>query len=111
MMEGTLAVAAQIMQGELHGENCAFRGISTDSRTIRSGELFFALQGPNFDGNRFVSTAADKAAAGAVVNTKVDCGIAQLIVDDTKLALGRLAVSWRRSMQVKVVGITGSNGK
>ncbi|MDH4315171.1 MAG: UDP-N-acetylmuramoyl-tripeptide--D-alanyl-D-alanine ligase [Gammaproteobacteria bacterium] len=111
MMEGTLAVAAQIMQGELHGENCAFRGISTDSRTIRSGELFFALQGPNFDGNRFVSTAADKAAAGAVVNTKVDCGIAQLIVDDTKLALGRLAASWRRSMQVKVVGITGSNGK
>lgn len=111
MMEGTLSQAAQIMQGSLHGLDGRFSGISTDTRTIRSGELFFALQGPNFDGNQFVGVAVDKNAAAAVVNAKTAPAIAQIVVDDSRLALGRLAADWRRRMPATVVGITGSNGK
>ncbi len=111
MMEGTLSQAAQIMQGSLHGLDGQFRGISTDTRTIRSGELFFALQGPNFDGNQFVNVAAHKKAAASVVNAKTGSANAQIVVDDTRIALGRLAADWRRQMPATVVGITGSNGK
>lgn len=111
MMEGTLLQAAQIMRGVLHGLDGHFSGLSTDTRTVRSGELFFALQGPNFDGRQFVPVAADKNAAAAVVNTKTGSAIAQIVVDDSRLALGRLAADWRRRMPATVVGITGSNGK
>jgi UDP-N-acetylmuramoyl-tripeptide--D-alanyl-D-alanine ligase len=110
-MEGTLSQAAQIMQGSLHGLDGHFSGISTDTRTIRSGELFFALHGPNFDGNQYIGVAADKNAAAAVVNARTASAIAQIVVDDSRLALGRLAANWRRRMPATVVGITGSNGK
>jgi UDP-N-acetylmuramoyl-tripeptide--D-alanyl-D-alanine ligase len=95
----------------LSGNDREFHGISTDTRTVRAGELFFALQGPNFDGNRFAGVAADKDAAGSVVSESVQTGAAQIIVDDTKRALGQLAAGWRRQMPASVVGITGSNGK
>lgn len=111
MMEGTLSQAARVMQGTLHGRDGRFSGISTDTRTIQSGELFFALQGPNFDGNQFTGVAADKQAAAAVVNARSGVAIAQIVVDDARLALGRLAADWRRRMPATIVGITGSNGK
>ena len=111
MMHGTLAEAAQVMHGMLSGADREFHGISTDTRTVRAGELFFALQGPNFDGNQFASVAAEKAAAGSVVSRSVETGAAQILVDDTKRALGELAADWRRKMPASVVGITGSNGK
>jgi UDP-N-acetylmuramoyl-tripeptide--D-alanyl-D-alanine ligase len=111
MMEGTLSQAAQIIQGNLRGPDGKFSGISTDTRTIRAGELFFALQGPNFDGNRFVGVAAEKRAAAAVINAQTDPAFVQIVVDDSRLALGRLAADWRKKMPVTVVGITGSNGK
>jgi UDP-N-acetylmuramoyl-tripeptide--D-alanyl-D-alanine ligase len=111
MIEGGLARAAQTMQGVLHGGDRAFSGISTDTRTIRAGELFFALQGPNFDGNRFVGIAREQNAAGAVVDRVTESAIAQIVVDNPRLALGRLAAEWRRSLPVTVIGITGSNGK
>ena len=50
-MIGSLSSAAQSMHGTLHGTDQNFDGVSTDTRSIRSGELFFALQGPNFDGH------------------------------------------------------------
>ncbi len=111
MTEGTLSQAARIMQGSLHGRDGHFSGISTDTRTIRAGELFFALQGPNFDGNQFVGVAADKNAAAAVVNARTASAITQIVVKDSRFALGQLAADWRRRMPVTVVGITGSNGK
>jgi UDP-N-acetylmuramoyl-tripeptide--D-alanyl-D-alanine ligase len=99
-----LATAADSMQGKLHGADHPFNGVSTDTRTLRRGELFIALQGPNFDGCDYVSQARDKGAAGAVVPTLVDEDISQITVEDSKRALGDLGAAWRRQL-------TGSNGK
>lgn len=110
-MINSLASAADCMQGILHGEDRPFAGISTDTRSIRDGELFFALQGPNFDGHDYVAKARASGAAGAVVSSIVADDIAQITVDDAKLALGRFGAAWRSSKNVRVVGITGSNGK
>lgn len=106
-----LATAADSMQGKLHGADHPFNGVSTDTRTLRRGELFIALQGPNFDGCDYVSQARDKGAAGAVVPTLVDADISQIAVDDSKRALGDLGAAWRRQLSPIVVGVTGSNGK
>lgn len=111
MMESTLSRAAEAMCGELHGSDVSFRGVSTDTRTIAADELFVALQGPNFDGSKFVRAAAERKAAAAVIATRVDSTLPTITVADTRLALGQLASSWRREMSARVVGITGSNGK
>lgn len=110
-MESTLAKAATTMHGKLQGENLEFRGISTDTRTLQHGELFVALQGPNFDGAAFVEAAARNGACGVVVPTPVDADIPVIVVDDTLQALGLLAAEWRQHMPAAVIGITGSNGK
>jgi len=110
-VNATLSFAADVMNGTLHGDDRSFEGISTDSRTIQQGELFVALSGPNFDGNKFVNQASNKGAAGAIVASLVGEDIAQIEVDDTKLALGQLGAAWRDQHPVTVVGITGSNGK
>lgn len=110
-MIGTLSIAAKSMRGALHGDDRSFGGVSTDTRTIRDGELFFALQGPNFDGHDYVGTARENGAAAAVVNVLVDADIAQITVDDAKQALGRFGAAWRSAKDVVVVGVTGSNGK
>ncbi len=111
MIEGTLAAAAHIMNGTLLGTDRSYAGVSTDTRMLAQDELFFALQGPNFDGGAFVSAAAKRSAAAAVLREAVDVDIPQITVDDTRLALGTLAASWRQRMPAKVIGITGSNGK
>jgi UDP-N-acetylmuramoyl-tripeptide--D-alanyl-D-alanine ligase len=110
-MINSLSQAADCMHGTLHGDDRKFSGISTDTRSIRDGELFFALQGPNFDGRDYVGKAKASGAAGAVVSSCCEDDIAQIAVDDTKLALGRFAAAWRQSKKIRVVGITGSNGK
>jgi UDP-N-acetylmuramoyl-tripeptide--D-alanyl-D-alanine ligase len=110
-MISTLATAADAMQGVLNGDDRSFTGVSTDTRTVKSDELFFALSGPNFDGGEFVSQANAKGAAAAVVASRTAEDIAQITVDDTRLALGRLSSAWRQQHTATVVGVTGSNGK
>ena len=110
-MIDTLASAAQHIDGSLQGEDRSFAGISTDTRSVRDGELFFALQGPNFDGHDYVGAAAAAGAAGAVVTHVVGDELAQITVDDTRRALGLFGAAWRRQQDATVVGVTGSNGK
>ena len=110
-MNADLSTAAEFMNGALHGDDRAFQGVSTDTRSLQSGELFVALSGPNYDGRDYVDLAREKGAAGAVVGSTVESDIAQITVDDTKLALGQLGASWRDQQSATVVGITGSNGK
>jgi UDP-N-acetylmuramoyl-tripeptide--D-alanyl-D-alanine ligase len=110
-MNSTLSAAATAMQGVLQGADRVFDGVSTDTRTLKRGQLFFALQGPNFDGGEFVAEAGNKGAAGVVVTSQLKNNVAQLTVDDTRLALGRLGAAWRRQHAAEVVGVTGSNGK
>ncbi len=111
MMEATLIHAARSMHGSLSGTDRRFCGVSTDTRTLRAGELFFALQGPNFDGSRFVGVAAERDAAGAVVSRNCDSTLPSIAVDDTRVALGELAAAWRTENSATVIGVTGSNGK
>ena len=89
--------------------------ISTDSRTLKRGELFVALRGENFDGHNFVESAAKSGAAGAVVDSnwkgKVPENFALIRVKDTLQAYQKLAANYRKSLSLKVVAITGSNGK
>ena len=107
----TLATAADFVHGRLHGADRAFNGVSIDTRTLRQGELFVALQGPNFDGCDYVGQARNKGAAGAVVPRLVDEAIAQIAVEDSRRALGELGAAWRQQLSPIVVGVTGSNGK
>ena len=107
----TLAIAADFMHGQLHGADHPFDGVSTDTRSLQEGELFVALQGPNFDGCDYVGQARDKGAAGAVVPALVDEELPQIAVEDSKHALGLLGAAWRQQLSPVVVGITGSNGK
>src|SRR6202165_974110 len=89
--------------------------VSTDSRTVKRGELFVALRGENFDGHKFVEKAAQPGAAGAVVDQgwrgKVPSGFAIIRTTDTLRAYQDLAANYRKSLSLKVLAITGSNGK
>ncbi len=107
----TLSQAAGAMRGRLEGADGPFAGVSTDTRTIREGQLFFALQGPNFDGRDYVGAAREQGAAAAVVAGHVNDAATQIVVDDAKAALGRFAAAWRKEHDTTVVAITGSNGK
>lgn len=87
-------------------------GVSTDSRQIKTGDLFFALRGKNFDGNRFASAALDAGASGVVVNAPSVVRDKRYVeVEDVLLALQELAAFHRQQMRIPVLGITGSNGK
>jgi len=103
--------AAIAMEGKLYGDDATFRGVSTDSRSVQPGQLFFALKGPNFDGVRFARQAAEKGAAGIVAQSVTKVRLPGIAVDDTRQALGRLGASWRRRMPATVIALTGSNGK
>ena len=86
--------------------------IATDTRTIKTGDIFLALSGDNFDGHDYINTAASKGAIAAIVERPVSSTIPQLVVNDTRLALGQLAAYRRRQHpDVKVIAITGSSGK
>jgi UDP-N-acetylmuramoyl-tripeptide--D-alanyl-D-alanine ligase len=110
-MKRTLAEFARACGGELQGVDRAYGGVSTDTRTLKAGELFVALRGPRFNANDFVTAAEAAGAAGAVVDTRVDRPIAQIVVRDTQDALTRAAVAWRAQFSIPLVGVAGSNGK
>ncbi|MEX0979888.1 MAG: UDP-N-acetylmuramoyl-tripeptide--D-alanyl-D-alanine ligase, partial [Gemmatimonadota bacterium] len=94
-------------------EGAGYTGVSTDSRSIREGELFVALSGERFDGHDHVAEALAQGAAGAVVSRPPQSGRAGrlYVVHDTLKALGALAEFRRRARPVRVVAITGSSGK
>jgi len=89
--------------------------ISTDSRTLKRGELFVALRGENFDGHDFVEAAAKAEASGAIVDFswkgKVPARFAVIRAQDTLVAYQTIASNYRNSLALKVLAITGSNGK
>jgi UDP-N-acetylmuramoyl-tripeptide--D-alanyl-D-alanine ligase len=95
--------------------NISVSKVSTDSRTIKPSELFVALRGENFDGHKFVEEVAQKGAAGAIVDLswkgKVPDRFAVLRAEDTLRAYQDLAANYRKSLPLKVIAITGSNGK
>lgn len=92
--------------------NVSFSGVSTDTRTIKPGDLFVALVGPNFDGHNFIEEAADKGAVAAVVSHEVKgLKLPQWQVSDTRIALGNIAMENRQRFSGKLLAVTGSSGK
>jgi UDP-N-acetylmuramoyl-tripeptide--D-alanyl-D-alanine ligase len=110
-MNRALSVFAQTCGGELAGKDRSYTGVSTDTRTLKPGELFVALRGPRFNANDFVAAAETAGASGAVVDIRVDRPLAQIVVGDTQTALTTASAAWRAQFSMPVVGVAGSNGK
>lgn len=110
-MMSTLSDLSAVVGGSLAGADAEFSAVSTDTRTVQSGDVFFALRGERFDAAEFVAEAAGKGAAGAVVEKPTAASLAQITVPDTRIALGEFAREWRSRCEVQLIGITGSNGK
>lgn len=112
----TVQEAACALGADWYGENAFFTGVSTDSRTIKHGDLFVALCGARFDGYQFIASAREQGAVAALVKKGVDrgdlpAGFGWIEVCDTRLGLGQLAACWRARFSLPLVAVTGSNGK
>ena len=86
--------------------------VSTDTRNLPAGCVFFALHGERFDGNKFAQQALENGASLAVIdNPEYALSEGTLLVSNTRLALQDLARAWRRELGLPIIGITGTNGK
>ncbi|OQA35083.1 MAG: UDP-N-acetylmuramoyl-L-alanyl-D-glutamate--2,6-diaminopimelate ligase [Betaproteobacteria bacterium ADurb.Bin341] len=112
-MRWMLADIVHAVGGRLIGENIEVQGVSTDTRRIAAGQLFVALRGEQFDAHDFLADAQRGGAVALMLSTpeKAPAGVPVVLVDDTRLALGRMAAVWRRSFDIPVLAVTGSNGK
>ena len=118
MPDLSLAEIARIVGGKTEGDPAAVSRLATgyafDSRTLKPGELFFALKGESRDGHEFVPEAESKGACGAVVSRRID-GVSedfvQIVVDSPLEARQQLASHVRGCLDVRVAAVTGSNGK
>ena len=116
MIRLSLREIAEAVDGQLLGDDLYVEGsVETDSRLVKPGSLFIAKPGEVTDGHNFVAAAKDAGALAAIVQHRVDSAISQIVVEDSVVALGKLAaVVVERLHQLgrlRVIGITGSNGK
>ncbi|MCD6280588.1 MAG: UDP-N-acetylmuramoyl-tripeptide--D-alanyl-D-alanine ligase [Deltaproteobacteria bacterium] len=103
------ATGGRLISGSQETE---FSGISTDTRSLKPGDLFIALKGEHHDAHAFVAEAFSKGAQGALVmHPSIDYHGTVIVVSNTLTALGDLAQYLRNSFNLPVVGITGSTGK
>ena len=114
---GRLISGLEIVSGKVPGEllGTKLTGISTDTRKIKVGDVFFGIKGENFDGGAYSAIAFESGAVLAVVNEDAPVGIETefpvVRVKDTVTALGDAAREYRSMFGGKVIGITGTNGK
>jgi UDP-N-acetylmuramoyl-tripeptide--D-alanyl-D-alanine ligase len=108
-----LSAAAAAVSGRISGGDPEFNGVSTDTRTLRPGDLFVALRGERFDGHGFLGQAKAAGAVAAMVDRKYggEFPMPVLVVDDSRLALGMLARGWRARFSPRLIAVAGSNGK
>ncbi len=111
MLNLDLATIALATNGRLHGANVSIQTVSTDSRKQADQSLFVALRGERHDAHDFVSASAEHGAVAALVDHEIASDLPQVIVADTQIALGQIAQYVRGQRNVRVIGITGSNGK
>ncbi|TDJ60745.1 MAG: UDP-N-acetylmuramoyl-tripeptide--D-alanyl-D-alanine ligase [Nitrospina sp.] len=120
-MESDVATLTRAVDGELVYGNASahFKGVGIDSRTLEPGQLFVCIQGDRFDGHQFAQQVLDNKASGVVVSRRESIPMETLkkhnafavLVPDTLRALQDLAACQRNRLPVRVVGITGTNGK
>lgn len=88
--------------------------VHSDTRSLRSGDLFVAIRGEHHDGNLFLAQARDSGATAALAHSADAlraAGLAGIVVPDTRVALGTLATRWREQFALPLIAVTGSNGK
>lgn len=96
---------------ELYQKYLQSTGVSTDSRNIKAGNIYFALKGGNFNGNEFAKQAIDDGAMLAVVDEGKNGGANYVLVNDVLSTLQALAKYHRKQFNIPIIGITGTNGK
>lgn len=111
MINLALSAIAVQLNCKLQGDDCVISAVSTDTRTIKTGDLFIALSGDNFDANSFVAKAVAQGAVAAIVTKKQAVDIPQVVVKDSRIALGLIGKMVREQVNPKVAALTGSNGK
>lgn len=105
---------ANALDGKLvnYKDNIVIKGISTDSRKIKKGDLFIPIKGLNFDGHDFIGKAIDLGASASLSQYDLNTSdFTYIIVEDTQIALMRLAQYYRSKFSIPAVAVTGSSGK
>ena len=110
-MTRRLSDVAAATGGKLIGADREFTRVNQDTRKLGKGELFIAIQGENFDGHDFLGQAERLGAAGALVQRQLPGHLPQVLVEDTRKALGLYGSHWRKQFRLPLVGVTGSSGK
>jgi UDP-N-acetylmuramoyl-tripeptide--D-alanyl-D-alanine ligase len=111
MISADLNWIADVLDVTYSGENSDFTTIATDSRSLKAGEVFLALTGPNFDGHKFAQKAQELGAKALIVESEQAVNIPQFVVDNSRLALGKLGAAVMAHVKPKTVAVTGSVGK
>ena len=109
-----IASLAMSVSGQVVGDpTVVVDDVTHDSRSVRPGSLYVAVRGATHDGHDFVDSAIDSGAAALCLMHQIDSDVAQIVVDDTRRAMGPLAaaVHDHPSRSLAVVGVTGTNGK
>lgn len=107
----TLQQVALWTQGQQLGGNIPLSGVSTDTRTLKAGDLFVALKGENFDGHHFLAAAKAAGASAALVSQQQTVFEHVVQVENTVTALGHIASAWAKSCGANAIAITGNSGK
>ena len=114
----TLASLAGLAEGTLHSDDpdaadIRITDVTHDSRGAAEGTLFVAVRGSSHDGHDFINLAVDAGSPAVCVDHVVGSGVPEIVVDDTRAALGPLAaaVHGHPSRSLAVIGVTGTNGK
>ncbi|MFZ6752216.1 UDP-N-acetylmuramoyl-tripeptide--D-alanyl-D-alanine ligase [Undibacterium sp. Dicai25W] len=111
-MKFSLQQLAQTLSSASMTADAEIIGLSTDSRKIKTGDVFVALRGDNFDAHDFLPQVAQTGAVAVIAERlPADFQLPALIVPDTKMALAEVGKFWRKQFTIPVIGVTGSNGK
>ena len=106
-----LSEIAEIVGGELRGEDVIVNGLSVDSRTVKRGDLFAAVVGKQVDGHEFIESALEKGAVGAIVTKDIHNSYSAIRVNSIEDSFAKIANNIRKSFTGPVIGVTGSVGK
>jgi UDP-N-acetylmuramoyl-L-alanyl-D-glutamate--2,6-diaminopimelate ligase len=111
---GDLVEQAELEPAEVHGDtSVAITSVEFDSRRVRDGSLFCCLRGAEHDGHEFAAAARAAGASALLVDRRLGVELTQVVVADTRFAMGRLAAAFfgHPSRRLLMIGVTGTNGK
>ncbi|MGR9072239.1 MAG: UDP-N-acetylmuramoyl-tripeptide--D-alanyl-D-alanine ligase [Gammaproteobacteria bacterium] len=110
-MKMRLSEIQEIVGGVRKGSDEEVESVTIDTRKLQPGDCYVAIRGQKFDGNDFVGEAENSGAVAAILEREANTRLPRIIVEDTRRALAEFARAWRQKADVRVIGITGSNGK